>query len=74
MRNNNDICDVYKTVDKSQHKTMHQNNMASQIKCIYKCKVISFYRRRYLNTSALPIYVMNNTVLGEVELWKKLRI
>jgi len=36
---------------------------------VVKCKVTSFHHRRYLNTSALPrpIYVMNNTVLDEVE-------
>ena len=39
-----------------------------------KCKVISFHHRRYLKTSALPIYVMNNTVLEEVEEIKDLGV
>ena len=34
----------------------------------------SFYHRKYLNTSALPVYVMNNTVLEEVDEIKDLGV
>jgi len=34
---------------------------------VAKCEVISFRHQRLFNTSMLPIYVMNNIVLEEVE-------
>jgi len=41
---------------------------------IDKCKVISIHHRRYLKTSVVPSYVMNDTVLEEVEEIKDLGV
>ena len=41
---------------------------------IDKCKVISIHHQRYLKTSVVPSYVINDTVLEEVEEIKDLGV
>ena len=54
---------------------LYSNDNEWQVKLnVDKCKDIFFYHWRYFSTNVLPIYVMNNTVLEEVEEIKDLGV